>query len=81
MQRSLIRKLRFYEFELSHNVAEATKTICCTKVKGAVVKDKVTRWVKKFCSGGENLNDQAKLVRLKTGFRCYASSHIGKSGV
>ena len=29
VQFSLIQELMFYEFELEHNIIEATKTICC----------------------------------------------------
>ena len=33
VQHSLIQELMFYELELNHNITEATKNICCAKVK------------------------------------------------
>ena len=55
-----------YEFKLGHNTAEATKNICCVKSEGAVDHSPVTRWLKKFCPGCKNLDDQARLCRPKT---------------
>ena len=36
VQRSLIRELWLYEFELGHNAAEATKNIYCEKTESEV---------------------------------------------
>ena len=55
-----------YEFELSHNAAEATKNIFCEKSEGAVDYSTVSRWFKKFWLGYKNLNNQARSGRLKT---------------
>ena len=66
MQFSLIRGLGLYEFELSHNAADQTKTILCTKVKGTVDNSTVTRWLRRFCSGSKNLDDQVRSGWLKS---------------
>ena len=44
MQRSLIPS----DFELNHYDVKATKIICCVKGEDALVKNTVTRWLKKF---------------------------------
>ena len=66
MHSSLIQKLKLYEFEMVQNTVEATKNICWAKDDGAVDYSVVTRWVKKFCTGCKNLNDQARSGRPKT---------------
>ena len=66
MWRSLIRDFILYEFELGHNIVEATKNVCCAKTKGAVDRSTVTRWFNKFCSGWKNVDNQARLSRAKT---------------
>ena len=40
----------FYEFELDHNIVEATQNICCAKAEDIVDKSKTTRWFQKFYS-------------------------------
>ena len=62
VQRSLIQS----EFELGNNAAEATKLNCCAKSEGTVDHGIVIRWLKKFCSSGKNLDDQAKSGGPKT---------------
>ena len=42
-QRALIREFIFNKFELDHNTAEAIKSICCAKIKGAIDQRTVTR--------------------------------------
>ena len=42
------------------------KNLCCVKGEGAVNHNTVTGWLKKFCSGYKNLNDQARSGRPKT---------------
>ena len=66
VQCSLIWELMLYEFKLDHNAMEATKNICCVKGEGTVDYNKVTRWFKKFCFGGKNLEDQARSDRIKS---------------
>ena len=68
MCNSLIEELMLYESELGNNAAEATKTICCAKGEGAVDDSTVTRWLKKFCSGCKNLDDQTRSGRPKKRF-------------
>ena len=65
VSRSLIQEFILYEFELGHNTAKATQTICC--VKGAVDHNTVTIYWKKFRSGCKNLDDQARLDGPKSG--------------
>ena len=55
--KSLIYELMLYELEQGHNAAEATKSICCKKVKDAVDLSTVTRWFKIFRSGYKNPGD------------------------
>ena len=43
IQRSLIRKIMLFEFELDQNAAEATKNICCAKGEYAVDHSVVRR--------------------------------------
>ena len=52
-----------FKFELGHNAVEATKNICCAK--GENNHNTLTRWFKKFCSGCNNLDKQAKTGRPK----------------
>ena len=54
-----------YEFELCHNIAEATKNICA---KGEVTIDNstISKWLKKFCSGYRNLDDWARSCKFKS---------------
>ena len=70
----LIWGLMLYEFQLSHNVMEATKT-CFDE--GAVDHCTVTRWFKKFCKGCKNFNDQARSG--KHGFWSCTPNYRGKS--
>ena len=63
---SLIWELMLYECELSQNVVEVTKNICCKKSESTVDYSTVTKWFKKFCSHCKNLNNQAKLGEPKT---------------
>ena len=65
-QHSLIRELTVYKFKLSHNTAETSKTICCAKGEDAVDHSPVTRWLKKFCYGCKNLNNQSRSDRCKS---------------
>ena len=48
VQHSLIHGLMLYEIKPGHNVAEATKNICCVKGEGVVDHSTVTRWFKNF---------------------------------
>ena len=41
-----------YKFKLSHHAEEATKNICCMKGKGVADHSTVTKFFKKFYSGG-----------------------------
>ena len=66
VQCSLIQELRLYEFKLSHNTEQLTKNICYEKSKGALDSSSVILWFKKFCSGCNNLDDQAMSGRPKT---------------
>ena len=52
-------------FELGPNSIEAVKNICCAKGKGIVGHNTVTKWLKNFCFGCKNLNNQARLVKSK----------------
>ena len=54
-----------YNFKLSHDTTEATKNICWTKGKDTVDHGTVTRWMKKFCSGCKNLDNQASSGKPK----------------
>ena len=54
-----------HEFKLGHNAIKATKKVCYTKDKGAVIHSTVTRWFKKFCSICKNLNNQASSGKPK----------------
>ena len=79
MQRSPIQKLMLYELELGHNTIEATKSICCEKNEDAVDHVTVIRQFKKFCLNCENLNNQTRSFRLKTGFQSHTPNHRGES--
>ena len=57
VQRTWSQKLMLYEFELSHDISEETKNICCAKGKGSIDLSAVTRWLKKFRSSCKNLDD------------------------
>ena len=59
-------KFSNYWFELSHNVAESTKNICCVKGEGAVDHNRVTRRLKTFRSGCKKFEDQARWSRPKS---------------
>ena len=48
VQRGLIDKLMLHEFELGHNVTEATKNTCWGKSEAAVDHSRVTWWLEKF---------------------------------
>ena len=50
VQRSRIREIMHYKFELGRNSAEVTKNICCEKGEGAVDPSTVNRWLKNFRS-------------------------------
>ena len=80
--RSLIRKLRLYEFKLGHNVAEATKNIFVQKRGrgswshyGNKIVEAILFWLQESQRSGK--------VRLpeQRGFRGRAASHRGKSVV
>ena len=66
IQCSLIWELMIYKFKLGHNAVEATRNICCVKGEDTVDQSTVTKWLKKFCSGCKNLNNQERLSRSKT---------------
>ena len=66
VKRTLNRNFIHYKFELDHNAAEATKSICCEKDKGTVDCNTVSRGFKKFCSSWKNLDDQANLGQSKS---------------
>ena len=55
-----------YEFKMGYNTAKATKDICCVKDNGTVDNNTISRWFEKFCSGGMDFDNQAKLGRSKT---------------
>ena len=63
---SLIQKLVLYEFELGHKAVEATKNICCAKDDDAVDHYTVTRWVKKYRSGWNYLDNHVRSGKIKT---------------
>ena len=46
-----------YKFELGHNAAEETKSICWVKGEGTFDHNMVTRWLKKFCSSCKNIDE------------------------
>ena len=54
--------LTLYEFKLDHNAAEATKNIFYVKGEGVVDDRTVIIWLKKFCLGCKNLDDQIKIM-------------------
>ena len=62
VQHNLIQKFKLYEFELSHNVVESTKNICCIKIESTVNHITITRWFKKFCFSYKNLDNPARSV-------------------
>ena len=65
VQFSLIWEIMLSKFELIHNVTEVSKNIS-QKVKGRLVDHStVTRWIKKFCLGFKNLENQARSGRPK----------------
>ena len=66
MQCNLIRELGFYKFKLGHNTIEAIKNIYCIKGEHIVDHSTLNRWFKKFYLSFRNLDDQARLGRLKT---------------
>ena len=66
MQRILIRRLIFYEFELGQNVAEASKNIYFAKGEDAADHSTITKWFKKFHSNYWNFDDQARSGMPKT---------------
>ena len=49
-----------YAFKLGYNAAEAAQNICWAKGENAVDQSTVTRSVKKFLSGCQDLDDQAR---------------------
>ena len=61
MRHNLIWELMLYEFKVGHNAMEATKKVCCIERKGPINHSTVTRWLKKFCLGCKNLDNQAVL--------------------
>ena len=61
MQYSQIWGFLFYEFELGHNTIETITNICWAKDEDTVDHSTATRWVKKFCLGCKNLDNQAKV--------------------
>ena len=50
VQSSQIRELMLYDFELSYDAAEATKSIFCTKGESSVDQNATNGWFKKFRS-------------------------------
>ena len=67
MWNSLIQEFMLYEFTSLNWTVMLQKlpkgfVVCETKVDHSTV----SRWLKKFCSGCMNLNDQAKSGRPKT---------------
>ena len=62
----LIWELTFYEFELGHDAADATKKNCGEKGEIAVHHSTITKWFKKLHLGCKTLNNQAKLSWPKT---------------
>ena len=66
IQCSHIRKLVLYEFKLGPSVKGATKNTC-VKFNSTVDQSTVTTWLKKFRLSCKNVNDRARLGRLKTG--------------
>ena len=62
-QKSLIRELLLYEFELGHNAAEAIKNICTAKGENAVKKRTAFNWFKKFKNGNKDLEEKARSGR------------------
>ena len=52
-----------YEFELGHHSADATKNICCVKGEDTVDHSTVSGWLKKFCFGYKNFNNQKRSDR------------------
>ena len=76
-KRTLIPKLKRYEFELDLNVAQKSKQkkICYAKVEGAVDHIIAPRWFQEFRLSCKNLDDQARPSRPKnTEFQSYARS-------
>ena len=53
----LSRTLMLCLFELSYNIAETNKHVCCVKVEGAIDHCTETRVFKKFHSGFKNLHE------------------------
>ena len=65
MQHHQIQELMFYKFVMSYKTAKVTKNICCTKSESTVDHNTVTKWLKKFCLGHKNLNNQVRSGRPK----------------
>ena len=57
-----------YEFELSHNEAEAINNICCVKREGTHDHSTPTRWFKKFHLGWKTSLIRQDQVGLKLDF-------------
>ena len=64
----------FWTIIYYNNAVEATKNISCARGEDTVDHFTVTRGLKKFCSGRNNLDDQAKSVQPKP-----VGSKFGKS--
>ena len=57
----------FYEFELGHKAAEASKNICCAWGESALDHTRVMKWFKKFCSGcKKTIDSKAALQVMET---------------
>ena len=56
----------FYKCKLGYNATEATKNICCVKGKSGDDQSTENRWLKKYCLGYKELDDQVRSGRPKT---------------
>ena len=64
MQFSLIWEFKLYKFELGSNTIEVTKNICCTKGEQTNDYNTVSRWLKRFCLGYKDFDDQTRSGRF-----------------
>ena len=66
VQCCLIWEFMLSDFQLGYNAMEAMKIFVVWLGDSADNHKRVIRWLKKFCLGYKNLDDQARLGRSKT---------------
>jgi hypothetical protein len=65
-EKSLIREILLYEFQLGHNVAEAIRNIHRAKGEPALKKSAAYEWFQRFEGGITDVKDLPRLGRPKT---------------